>query len=552
LTLLVLVAWVIAEDPGPILWITKSVTEAKKLMKTRLKPMLEMCVPVKEKMPTDKSLNTLLEIYFPGASLILAGSESAASLQSTPYRYVIMDEARSYPKGAVEMASKRVRSFTHSSKRIIISTPSKEKDVVDRNYRAGDMREPFMVCPDCGDDHKLDWCVKKEKGEGYAKGGLNWDKVLDENKKYDFDKTLDSVRYECWNPECEKVWRDEMFDRKWISRNSHWVAGNPSAPKTARSFAWNALLPWWPSWKDQVREFIEATAALEFGDWHPLKDHFNETRGEDWTDRKRFGSDEDEAALKARACAYDPMAKIDWEIRRFMTVDVQGKGGRHFKYVIRAWGHHGQSRLIAYGTTWSIEEIRSMQELHKVHPDNVALDSGAYSSEIYGYIVDSGYHWKALKGDDKYFFTEKGVKRFYTESSADPAIGTSQEGRVKLIPLYMWATYGAIDRLFSYMNGSLGRWEVFNDIDEPEHEGYVLEVTAKGYRDKENATGKVLQQIYNKRVDDHWCDCEQMQIVCADASGLFQQFELGESAVAKSSAPVADAPGVFDEVEDRY
>lgn len=554
LTLLALVCWIIAEDPGPILWVTKSVLEAKKLMKTRLKPILGYCPPVAEIMPTDKSLNTLLEVYFPGAPLIVTGAESPASLQSTPFRYVIMDEARSYPKGAVEMASKRTRSFTHSSKRIIISTPDKENDVVDRNWKAGDQREFLVKCPCCGDEHKMEWGKKDDRNNEELKGGLKWDTNEETcpGGVYDFDVLLETVRYECWNPECDHVWRDTASDRKYISSHGRWVVRNPNAPKTARSFSWHALLPWWAGWKDQVREFLIAKAALEMGDMAPLKDHMNETRGEDWTDRMRYGNDDDEKAVKSRARRYDPKAEWEEEVRRFMTIDVQGKGGRHFKYVIRSWGVNSRSRLLTYGVAWSIDEIKDLISEWDVDPDNVAIDSGKWTKEVYMYCVESGYHWKAFKGDDKYHFTHRGERRMFTESSADPALGTKMQERVRSLPLYIWAKYGVIDQLMSYWGGVLGDWQVFGDVGEPEHEEYLLEVTAVGKRDRELRDGKVVSEYYNKRKDDHWSDCEQMQIVCADASGMLSALPLFDLPGAKVPRVEDERPepGVFDALED--
>ena len=551
LTLLALVCWIIVNDPGPILWVCKSVNEAKKLMKTRLKPMLEMCVPVAERMPTDRSLNTMLEIYFPGSSLILTGAETDAALQSTPFRYVIMDEARSYPKGAVEMASKRLRSYTHSSKRIIISTPNAENDVVDRNYKAGDRRAYHVTCSKCGDEHEMEWGKKNEDGEGHLKGGLKW--TTDEDTcpggRYDFDKLLDTVRYECWNEDCDQEWFDIARDRKYLSSHGRWVAENTSAPRTARSYRWNALLPWWAGWRDQVREFLVATSAVELGDFHPLKDHMNETRGHDWTDRMRYGNDDDEKAVKARARKYDPKEPWEDEVRRFMTIDVQGKGGRHFKYVVRAWGINSRSRLLTYGVAWSLEEINDLISEWEVAPDNVAIDSGKWTKEVYMYGVESGYHWKMLKGDAKYHFTHRGERRMFTESSADPALGTRGQERVRPLPLYIWAKYGVIDQLLAYFSGAVGDWQVFEDIGEKQHQGYLLEVTATSTRDREGRDGSVVTEIYNKRVDDHWSDCEQMQIVAADASGMLNAMPLFDQVQKPKAKSADDERGVFDDLE---
>jgi phage terminase large subunit GpA-like protein len=78
LTLLALLAWLIAEDPGPVLWVTAKLGEAKKISKGRVLPLLERCAPVAEKIPTSRMFKTTLEIYFPGAPLFLTGSESPA------------------------------------------------------------------------------------------------------------------------------------------------------------------------------------------------------------------------------------------------------------------------------------------------------------------------------------------------------------------------------------------------------------------------------------------------------------------------------------------
>ena len=163
LTILCLVAWVIAEDPGPILWVTASIDEAKKLAKSRLLPLLERCAPVADRMPSG-NMKTTREIYFPGAPLIITGAESPSSLQSTPFRYVILDEARSYPAGALEMVSKRFRSYTHNYKKIIITTPANEGDTVHRAFLDGDQRRWLVPCPVCGVEHEMTWGDKKSKG----------------------------------------------------------------------------------------------------------------------------------------------------------------------------------------------------------------------------------------------------------------------------------------------------------------------------------------------------------------------------------------------------
>jgi hypothetical protein len=232
-----------------------------------------------------------------------------------------------------------------------------------------------------------------------------------------------------------------------------------------------------------------------------------------------------------------------------MTIDVQGKGGRHFKYVVRAWGINSKSRLLTYGVAWSLEEINDLISEWEVAPDNVAIDSGKWTKEVYMYGVESGYHWKMLKGDAKYHFTHRGERRMFTESSADPALGTRGQERVRPLPLYIWAKYGVIDQLLAYFSGAVGDWQVFEDIGEKQHQGYLLEVTATSTRDREGRDGSVVTEIYNKRVDDHWSDCEQMQVVAADASGMLNAMPLFDQVQKPKVKSADDERGVFDDLE---
>jgi hypothetical protein len=197
---------------------------------------------------------------------------------------------------------------------------------------------------------------------------------------------------------------------------------------------------------------------------------------------------------------------------------VQAKGGRHYKWVIRAWGERMRSRRIAYGVARTIEELKELAKAHRVPWRCVAFDSSAYTAEVYGYVVESGGQFKALKGDDRTHYMVAGEERIFQLSSADPAIGTVNEGKVAKIPLWVWAKYGALDRLMAMMHGYMGQWEI---PEEDEDEDYALEVTAMGQRSVTNRAGtRKKVEWYHKRDDDHFCDCEQMQIVCAASTNL--------------------------------
>jgi hypothetical protein len=210
--------------------------------------------------------------------------------------------------------------------------------------------------------------------------------------------------------------------------------------------------------------------------------------------------------------------RLPWapEVRRFMTVDVQGKGGRHFPVVIRAWGLGLKSRKLWHGILWSWEEVEQMQEEWSVPAGNVAIDSGTFTSEVYDRIIASGTRWKAFKGEDKDHFMVKRKRSLINLSRVDAMMG---RGGARVIPLYLYAKYGTLDRLTEFMNGRLGQWEIA--MDEGLDDDYGLQVTAYERRTKiAPQSGRQTEEWHRKRKDDHYASCEIMQIGCAAASGL--------------------------------
>ena len=116
---MILLAWAIAEDPGPAMWVQAAQDEAKTFAKTRLMPTLEACPPVAALFPEDRHSKTTLEINFASMPLVINGASSQSKLQSKPIRWLLLDEVRNYPPGAFEMVSKRTRAFWNGRKVLI-------------------------------------------------------------------------------------------------------------------------------------------------------------------------------------------------------------------------------------------------------------------------------------------------------------------------------------------------------------------------------------------------------------------------------------------------
>lgn len=506
--MLAMVLWAIAEDPGPMLWVMGNRMECEKMMKGRLLTQMEMCPPVYEKLPQKRGLHKQLEIYFPGAPLIMAGSEQRSALQSTPFRYLLLDEARQYKKGVLEMIMERVRSYAHTYKMMMISVPDMVGDPHHQSFLEGSQEHWYCPCRKCGHEQELVW---GEKGKA---GGLRFETVKNKDGSYDFDAIDDTVHYEC--EKCQEIYHPHAQDRVYLSSHGRWIAHNPNAPKNHKSFHWNALLPWWADWRMQVRKFLKTRLELKRGEYLGFKDYWNQTRGLPWSNDLRHAADE--KLLKSRVRPYNPQEPWDEENRRFGVFDVQGKGGRHYWALAQAWAKGGKSRVLAYEQLWSKEEMLDFQKRWGIQDDNMIIDAAHYTAEVYQMVMDSDYKWKAFRGDAKPFFLRDGMQQVYSITEVDPAIGTANEGRVRPIRLFLWSKPSMLDRLGMMMTGQLGDWQI--------HEGlsadFYKQATAWERREVTNTrTGAPEQIWYNRREgDDHAADCLQMSCAGATLTGM--------------------------------
>jgi hypothetical protein len=204
---------------------------------------------------------------------------------------------------------------------------------------------------------------------------------------------------------------------------------------------------------------------------------------------------------------------------------VQGKGGRHFYYSIHAFAPGGYHRVLHWDRAWSVEELRSAQTEWKVPAQNVAIDSGHFTAEVYGYVMESGilpngdYAWKALKGDRAAHYTLDGIRQPFTWSFVDPFMGTQKQNQVRPIRQVLFSKSSMLDMAEAQMRGLGSKLEVY-DSGQNLHE-YQQHLTAYERFDRvAAANGEVKTEWVQKRPDDHWGSTFRMALVCACATGI--------------------------------
>lgn len=492
-TIMILLAWAIAEDAGPAMWVMAANDEAKTFCRTRLMPTLEQCPAIVPLLPTDRGGIRGTEIDFASMPLIVNGANSKSKLQSKPIRWLFLDEVRNYPAGALEMVLKRTRAFWNA-RRVIISTPDMQHDEVHQAFLSGDQRHYYVQCPQCHDR----FCLKWEQ--------LKWDEneQTRPNGTWNFDKLASTIRLEC--PKCSHRIHDKPQDRRKLAASGAWIAHNPDAPANKVSYTWSAMLPPWVKWRDLVEEFLQAHKSLTWHDHEKLKSFINESLGQPWEDGMK--DIRDWAWLEN--CKSDYTLRSTWndEFRRFLSVDVQKD---HLVYVCRAWAKGGASRLVDYGRVWNWDELRQLIKDLGVDDDDVAIDTGYNASMVYQEIVKSNYRWKAFKGDGVHSYSHDGVRRCWTSSKADPAIGTSKQGKLKPVRLFLWANHITKDTLLQHMRGEAATWQLPQDVSSQ----YMDEVTAEMREERVDAKGRISYEWVQVRRNNHALDCECMNLVAA-------------------------------------
>ncbi len=501
-TVLNLVCYDIAEDPGPSMYVLANNDDAADFVRDRFEPTMRFCKPVAD-MLVRHAKNAF---KFRTMPLYFVGAGSMGKLQGKPMRRLYLDEARNYPDGALETVLKRVRAWGDMAQVFLISTPGMKDDAIDRAFMQGDQRTYHLDCPCCGRVQRLHW------------DQLKWDtnETTRPNGVYNFDALAETIRYECENRECGQKWRDVPIDRKWICRNGKFIRLNPGAPKHHVSFTWSALLPWWVKWRSLVEEFIYARAAVRAGDVAPMKTFITESLGEPFEDR--LGVIEDFKFLELRKSPYEygevwPEAK-----RRFMAADKQEKGGEHYPWVIREFALAGKSRLVAHGIAMTLEELEQIRKDNNVAPGNAMIDSGYEAQKVYRFAATM--KWRVFKGDSQ---------QFYLVSRIDPAnpnltvtvrqlwritkavvYNEQTRRRVGEIPLYTFCDDATKDFLFEFLNGLVGQWTVPDLV----AADYLRQIASERREMEEDKTGHV-HYFWRRTGPNHFLDCEKMILVAA-------------------------------------
>lgn len=502
--------YIIANFPGPCLWLSQTDADAKDQAEARLHKLFSECDAVKKLFPADRHKKKTQTVFFSnGMTLWVLGAHVKSNLQSRSIRWLIGDETWQWPNGHMQQAEARVTAFGWLGKCIFLSQGGTENDDTHRKFEMTDMREWEFKCPKCG------------KYQPYKWSNIEWDKnYRDDEGRMDFAKVRSSVRLVC--EFCKHEIADSDANRKLLNSSAKFVPQNPNAPTTKAGFHWNSLASM--SWGELAEMYLRAKESGRRGDMEDLKNFYQKRLALPWGDLEedftldispsgyRMGDDwESEAAVGTKGAILPPPHENKNRVRlRFLTVDVQMD---HFYAVVRSWACDASSRLVYCAKLQTWEDVEILQNRFGVFPQLVFVDAGYSTFEVYRNCAK--HNWTALMGDGRRDFPHrvngKITQRFY--STARHPLVSDRKCR-----MHYWSNLGIKDtlaRLRSNQNPDEGStWEVPSDVPEE-----YLKMLDSEQRVK-NGNSWEWRQI-GKRPNHYW-DCEAMQVCAAYMMKLFK------------------------------
>lgn len=335
------------------------------------------------------SANTIDTKEFDGGTMYITTAGSAANLSEISARYLYGDEIDRWESDVgsegdpVELALKRLTTFSHSSKAYFTSSPTAEGESrIEALFSRSTQRRYWVPCPHCGEMHTLEW---------------------------------ENVR---WNEPLTRAWMvcqacgaevDESLKEGMLAAGEWRAVG--AGDGLTEGFQISALyMPiGWASWLDLARERVAAEALMRAGDDSELKVFENTRLARSY---KRKGEKLDHERIRERAEPFELMRVPAGGLVLTMAVDVQAD---RLEYQIVAWGRGEESWLVDFdriygdpgqGPVWErLDQVRTRTIPHasgqQLRVESCAVDSGGHHThEVYAYArTREAQRVFAIKGD---------------------------------------------------------------------------------------------------------------------------------------------------------
>lgn len=521
------------QDPGPMLLVMDVQDTSREMSTQRIVPMLSSSRRLKKYLTgrdDDLSASMIRLAHMP---LYFAWATSVSKLANKAIKHLFLSEVDKYPAqnkreaGPVSLARKRVRTYRHTYKLLMESSPSTPDGEISIAFDEAEARFHYHVrCPLCGHEQVMRFCHPD------GSYGVVWP---DDERDPVRVQSLNLAHYIC--AACEGLWDDHLRDR--AVRAGCWreeETGTEMAlyckrrrPRTV-GFHYDALVSSFVAISEVAAAFLRADRARKSGDLEPLKDFMNGYLAEPW--REDFAQrDEDIVKALRDDRPFGIVPGGGSVLCLLATADTQDDG---FWYEIRAWAP-GMDR-----ESWQVRcgFVESLAALERVCLVDVYMDPEGNRYEVAMILIDSGGHrttevydwcrehlgWAIpLRG-------EQTMPQDYAWKPVDMIPGTNTPRKNGLRRLRVNAT-----RWKNYMYRKLqigpddpGAWHMAKDMPD----SWAKQLVAESRDDRG------YWQCPKGRPNHGW-DVSYYQLVAADLVGT--QFALCEGQTDENDLPQSDA-----------
>jgi phage terminase large subunit GpA-like protein len=389
------IQWVVAEDPGPMLYVTSTEANAKDWSERELMPRLKSCAALKRYLPTNEDHLRNLSMHFSTCSLRLVGSNSEANLASRPTRYLFADEVDKWPDQndreapALELAKARTNFYRAICKRVLASTPTVETGAIWKEFLLGSQHKFHVPCPSCG--HMQELVFERVKWPEHHKDLLG---------AWDLDAVARDAWYECAG--CSAHWT--QIHQHEIVRRGEWRQTNPKAPSDHISAHISALYSPSLPWGELAKIFLQAK-----GSSGGLHDFYNNFLGLPWS---APAAEVEEVHLATHRADYE-FGALPVAAKKIAAILLGADHQQSFtNYVVRAFAPDDESWQLDYGKLANPEDLVAWALAqrygeHRIHAG--LIDSGYATERIYRTCLDAaraGFRLFPAKGSGERFLSK--------------------------------------------------------------------------------------------------------------------------------------------------
>ena len=519
----------LAIEPRRQLWYSKTATDARSVSDTKLKPLLESTPSVQWTRYTDPDKRGRNMMFrFHNAPLEMLSADVVAHRNSRSAREIVMDEAWQYQPRAIAEIMMRADSFDFLRQAVIPTTAPDKGHDLDVLWETSTRHDWQMACPHCNAVFVPEWSDRI----------LEWDRITDDAGRYQVEPSAQTCRM---IPPCCKTpihWSLEvqrkMNDR---TRGAGYIQRNPTPNPAVVGYRFNSLAT--DDWRQVCALWLQAQNALRNGDSELLREFIIKRAMQpyDSSRQARVMDKPIEVGPYVLGAPWADEAVDDngnpW---RFATIDVQRN---HFWGAVRSWSVDGRSRQVARAKLLTRQEVAqfcvdhgvlhgqwmeerlSLGELVLTADSRVFLDAKYHTSEVleicaqFGFHCVNSYKRNAFKHQD-------GTWHMHDEGRLlDPFAGKKHEGLPKRVRQWFFVADAAKDRMEILRSTTgpddLPMWTAAEDCGNEYRAQMAAEAKVKVF-----GSDNVSFEWRWKRIqtDNHYFDCETMQILAATMAGF--------------------------------